>query len=83
MIKLTRLAGELFILNADKILYVECRPDTYVTLEGGERVMVAESMDEVMRRAVVYQQTKQLIPRLEGGETKAEGGGRKAEGRER
>ncbi len=62
MIKLTRLSGEAFILNADKILYVESRPDTYVTLEGGERVVVAEAMEEVLRRAVAYQQQKQLLP---------------------
>lgn len=64
MIKLTRLTGEAFVVNADKILYVESRPDTYLTLEGGERVVVAESMEEVMRRAVAYQQTKYLLPPL-------------------
>ena len=62
MIRLTRLAGEPFILNADLIEYVEARPDTFVTLTTGQRVVVAESMDEVMRRAVAYQQTKHLIP---------------------
>ena len=63
MIKLTRLAGERFILNADLIRYVEARPDTFITLTTGERLVVTESMDEVLRRAVVYQQTKQMIPR--------------------
>jgi flagellar protein FlbD len=62
MIKLTRLSGEPFILNADLIEYVEARPDTFVTLTTGERLVVAESMDEVMRRAIGYQQTKHLIP---------------------
>ena len=62
MIKLTRLGGEPFILNADLIRYVEARPDTFVTLTTGERIVVAESMDEVLRRAVAYQQTKQMIP---------------------
>jgi flagellar protein FlbD len=62
MIKLTRLTGEPFILNAELIEYVEARPDTFVTITTGERLVVAESMDEVMRRAVVYQQTKYLIP---------------------
>jgi flagellar protein FlbD len=62
MIKLTRLGGEVFILNADLIRYVESRPDTFVTLVGGERIVVTESMDEVMRRAVEYQQRKHLIP---------------------
>ncbi len=62
MIKLTRLGGEPFILNAELIRYVEARPDTYVTLTTGERIVVVESMDEVMRRAVVYQQAKHLVP---------------------
>ena len=62
MIKLTRLGGEPFILNAELIQYVEARPDTFVTLTTGERVVVTESMDEVLRRAVAYQQAKQMIP---------------------
>jgi flagellar protein FlbD len=62
MIKLTHLDGESFILNADLIRYVEARPDTFITLTGGERIVVRESMDEVLRRAVAYQQAKHLIP---------------------
>jgi len=62
MIQLTRLGGEEFILNAELICYVEQRPDTFVTLTTGERMIVTQPMDEVMRRAVVYQQTKYLIP---------------------
>ncbi len=64
MIKLTRLGGEPFILNADLIRYVEQRPDTFITLNSGERIVVTESMDEVLRRAVTYQQAKHLIPRF-------------------
>ena len=62
MIKLTRLDGEQFILNADLIRYVEARPDTFVTLTTGERVVVGETMDEVLMRALTYQQMKNLIP---------------------
>ena len=62
MITLTRLGGEEFILNAELIQYVESRPDTFVTLTGGDRVVVAEPKEEVMRRAVEYQQSKHLIP---------------------
>ena len=64
MIKLTRLDGERFILNADLIQYVEARPDTYVTLTTGERIVVSESMDEVLRQAIAYQQAKHLIPEM-------------------
>ncbi len=61
MIKLTRLTGEPFILNAELIRYVESLPDTYVTLTSGDRLVVKESMDDVLLRAVEYQRSKWLI----------------------
>jgi flagellar protein FlbD len=75
MIKLTRLGGEAFLLNADLIRYVEARPDTFITLTIGDRVVVEESMDEVLRRAVEYQRSKHLIPeaRNEGRRDRGEG----------
>ena len=62
MIKLTRLDGEKFILNAELIRYVEARPDTYVTLTDGDRMIVRETMDVVLQLAVDYQRSKHLIP---------------------
>jgi flagellar protein FlbD len=62
MIRLTRLDGEPFILNAELIRYVESRPDTFITLTSGERVIVRETMDEVVERTIAYQQAKHLIP---------------------
>jgi flagellar protein FlbD len=62
MIKLTHIGGEPFILNADLIQYVEARPDTFITLTNGERLVVRETMDEVLRRAVLYQQAKHILP---------------------
>ena len=62
MIKLTRLDGEAFVLNADLIRYVEKRPDTFITLTSGDRIVVAESMDDVIDRAVQYQQLKHFMP---------------------
>lgn len=62
MIKLTHLGGEVFVLNADLIRFVEARPDTFITLSSGEHLVVGESMDEVLRRALAYQQAKHMIP---------------------
>lgn len=62
MIRLNRLDGETFLLNAELIKYVESRPDTFVTLTTGDRIVVAQSMDEVMRRVLEYHQTKGLLP---------------------
>jgi len=71
MIKLTRLGGEPFILNAELIQYVEARPDTFVTLTNGQRLVVTETMDEVLRRALIYQQAKHLLPPPSGPQEQA------------
>ena len=57
MILLTRLNGHQFVLNAEKIRYVESTPDTVVCCESGERMMVKENLQEVMRRAIDYART--------------------------
>ncbi len=64
MIKLTRLDGEAFVVNAELIRYVEARGDTFVTLVGGERVVVREPLDLVVERAVEYQRSKHWLPPL-------------------
>ncbi len=65
MIRLTRLNGDEFILNAELIRYVERCPDTLITLTNGETLMVREPLDEVVRRTVTYHQAKNLFPRAE------------------
>jgi flagellar protein FlbD len=54
MIVLTRLAGQPLVVNADLIKTVEETPDTMVTLINGDRVMVKESMTEVVKKAIEY-----------------------------
>ena len=54
MIKLTRLNGEEFVLNAELIRFVERRPDTYVTLTSNDRLIVRESLEEVVKRAIAW-----------------------------
>ena len=54
MIALTRLNGKSFVINAEKIRYVESTPDTVVCCDNGEKMMVREPLQEVMRRAIEY-----------------------------
>ena len=63
MIKLTRLSGEEFILNAELIRFVEARPDTYITLTTNERFVVREGADEVVRRSIEYARSVRMLPR--------------------
>jgi len=54
MITLTRLNGQTLVVNAEKIRYVEATPDTLVCCESGEKLLVREPVQEVVRRAIEY-----------------------------
>jgi len=54
MITLTRLNGQPFVINADKIRYVEQTPDTMVCCDTGEKLIVKENLQEVIKRAIEY-----------------------------
>ncbi len=62
MIKLTRLSGEAFIVNADLIRYIESRPDTYITLTTNDRFIVREGADVVVQRAIEYARQIRVTP---------------------
>lgn len=54
MIRLTRINQSPFFLNADLIEFVETTPDTVVTTTNGQKVMVLEGAEEVVRRVEDY-----------------------------
>lgn len=56
MIELTRLNHQSLILNCDLIKFIEHAHDTVVTLLNGEKLMVAEEPDEILRRIVHFRQ---------------------------
>lgn len=62
MIKLTKLNGEEFVVNAELIRYIESRPDTYVTLTTDDRFIVKESLEEVVSRSIAYSRVVRLAP---------------------
>lgn len=49
MIAVTRRNGTCFALNPDLVERVEATPDTVITLVGGARYIVVETVDEVVR----------------------------------
>ena len=55
MITVTRLDKRVVVLNADMIKMLEATPDTIVTLINGDTVVVRESVEEIVRRAIDYQ----------------------------
>ena len=54
MISLTRINGNGFVLNSDLIEHIEMTPDSVVTLTNGQKFVVRESSDEVVRRVIRF-----------------------------
>jgi flagellar protein FlbD len=49
MVPLTRLNGQPLVINSDLIKFVEQAPDTLITLVNGEKLMVRENSEEVVK----------------------------------
>jgi flagellar protein FlbD len=54
MIQLTKLNNQPFAVNADLIKFVEQAPDTVLTLISGEKIVVRENAEEVIRRIIEF-----------------------------
>lgn len=54
MIRLTRLNGDRFVLNADMIRELEATPDTVITLSTNQKMVVREPVDDVIRAVIRY-----------------------------
>ncbi|WP_318751395.1 MULTISPECIES: flagellar FlbD family protein [Thermaerobacter] len=54
MVRVTRLDGRELVVNAELIELLEATPDTVITLSTGRRLVVRESVAEVVRRVVAY-----------------------------
>ena len=61
MIRLTRLNGEHFVLNADLVQRVEGHPDTVLTLVDDTKYVVTESVEEVVREVRDYRAGIQAV----------------------
>jgi flagellar protein FlbD len=55
MILVTRINGvEQFYVNDDKIEFIEATPDTVISLDTGRKIVVAESVDQILHEIAVY-----------------------------
>ena len=62
MIKVSRLNGKEFVINAEMIQFLEETPDTVITLVNHEKIVVRESVDDVIRRVVEYSRSIRSLP---------------------
>jgi flagellar protein FlbD len=54
MIRLTRLNSHPLTINSDLIKFIENAPDTVITLTTGEKIVVLEGTDDVLRRVIAF-----------------------------
>lgn len=56
MITVTRLNGDIITVNADLIETLEATPDSVITLTTGKKIVVKESVNEIVAKTVAYKQ---------------------------
>ncbi len=61
MIKLTRLNNNLVAINPDHIGWVDATPDTTLVLIGGEKILVRETVDELIAQIVEYRRRVRMV----------------------
>lgn len=54
MIEVTRLNNEFFVINCEWIETVEATPDTVITLTNGKKYVVAETVEDVVKKVIEY-----------------------------
>ncbi len=61
MIKLSKLNNQEFAINSDLIETIEQTPDTVITMTTGNKYVVKETQEEIIRRIIKYKQKIQLV----------------------
>ncbi len=62
MIRLTRINHIPLVLNSDLIEHIEATPDTIISLTNGQKIVVAESVDDVVQRVIEFRRSILVAP---------------------
>lgn len=54
MIKVTRINDAPLVINADLIEFVEASPETIICLTTGKKIMVKQTIDEIIDRVAAF-----------------------------
>ena len=54
MIRVTRINHVPLVLNSDLIEHIETTPDTVISLVNGQKLVVLETTEEVIRRVIDF-----------------------------
>lgn len=62
MIRVTRLNGTPFVLNAEMIVTLDQAPDTIITLLDGKKFVVREGFEDVIEKVIQYRRLCRMMP---------------------
>ncbi len=62
MIQVTRINHLPLVLNADLIEHMESTPDTVISLTNGQKLVVLESVEEVVKRVIDFRRFIHTMP---------------------
>lgn len=54
MIKVSRINGKEFVINSELIEFVESTPDTVISFTTGKKVVVQESVDDIINKVIEF-----------------------------
>lgn len=57
MIEVRRLNESALTVNADLIEFIESTPDTMISLTTGKKIMVKDTVDEVVKKVIKYRRS--------------------------
>ena len=57
MIQLTRINHMPLVLNSDLIEHVESSPDTIISLTNGQKLLVLETVDDIVQKVVQFRRS--------------------------
>jgi flagellar protein FlbD len=57
MIRVKKINGEEVVINAELIETVEARPDTTISLSTGNKIIVKDTVSEVIEKVIEYRRS--------------------------
>jgi flagellar protein FlbD len=67
MIRVTRLNAAGLVINSDLIEFIESTPDTMISLTTGKKIMVQETIDDVINRVAEFKRLSSARDITSGG----------------
>ena len=73
MIRVTRINDAELVVNADLIEFVESIPESMITLTTGKKIMVKETVDEIIERVAEFKKMSVARMTTPGADTVSDG----------